>query len=90
MRVAVQPHDWQVPHICLEYVAGTRDPGAVDESEIIVLVGSESLDQLGLRVFERFRLGSERPQIGRRPHHHDYEYREHTRDVPELSRPMHG
>ena len=68
VRVAVQPHDWQFSQISAQIVADPRDPGPVDESEINVRVGSESLDQLGRRAFERFRLGSERLRAVRRAH----------------------
>ncbi len=68
MRVAVQSHDWQAVQITAEIIADTRDPGAVDESEIIVRIRAESLDQLGRREFERFRLGSNRPWVTRRSH----------------------
>ena len=81
VRVAVQPHNWQVAQITAEIVADPRDPGAVDESEIIVRVGSESLDQLGRRAFERFRLGSERPRAVRRSHYRNGDHGEHTDEV---------
>jgi hypothetical protein len=55
--------------ITAQIVADPRDPGPVDEPEIIVRVGSKSLDQLGRRAFEGFRLGSERPRTVRRSHH---------------------
>jgi hypothetical protein len=66
MRVAVQPHNWQLLQISAEIVAYTRDPGAVDESEISVRVGSKLLDQRRRRLFERFWCGSERLRIARR------------------------
>ena len=62
---------WQVAQITAQIVAYPRDPGPVDESEIIVRVGSKSLDQLGRRAFEGFRLGSERPRGVRRAHDRD-------------------
>ena len=89
MRVAVQPHNWQVAQITAQIVADPRDPGPVDESEIIVRVGSKSLDQLGCRASEGFRLGSERPRGVRRSHYRDGDHREQT-EVPEFSEPMHA
>ena len=62
VRVAVQPHNWQVAQITAQIVAHPRDPGPVDEAEIIVRIGSKSLDQLGRRAFERFRVGSGAPR----------------------------
>src|SRR5262245_5379351 len=89
MRVAVQPHNWQALQITAKVVADTRYPGAVDESKIIVRVSAESLNQLGRRVFERFRLGSNRPRVARRSHHRNGDHREQT-EAPEFSEPMHA
>jgi hypothetical protein len=88
MRVSMQPHNWQALQITAEVVADTRDPRAVDESEIIVRVSAESLDQLGRRVFERFQLGAERPRAARCSHHRNGDHCEQT-EAPEFSEPMH-
>src|SRR5215510_10876697 len=89
MRVAVQPHNWQALQITAEVVADTRYPGAVDESEIIVRVSAESLHQLGRRVFERFRLGSNRPRVTRGSHDRNGDRRK-QKERPEFSEPMHA
>jgi hypothetical protein len=60
MRVAVQSHNRQPFHISAKGVAHPREPRPVDESEIIVRVGSKSLDQFGRRNFQGFWLGSKR------------------------------
>jgi hypothetical protein len=75
MRVAVQPHNWQAFQITAEVVANTRYPGAVNESEIIVRVSAESLNQLGRRALERFRRGSNRLRGTRRSHHRNGNHR---------------
>ena len=74
VRVAVQTDNWQPFQIPAEVVAHSCDPGPVDESEIIVRVGSKSLDQLGRRALKGFRLGSERPCAVCRPHYRDGDY----------------
>ena len=84
VRVAVQPHNWQVAQITAQIVADPRDPGPVDESEKSVRVGSKSLDQLGRRAFERFRLGSERLRTVCRSHQRNGDHSEHIDEVAEL------
>ena len=66
VRVAVQTNNWQPFQIPGEVVAHSCDPGTVDESEIIVRVGTEPFDQLGCAAFKRFRVGPERRRgVGR-------------------------
>src|SRR5262249_8625992 len=61
----------------------------VDESEIIVRVSAESLDQLGRRALERFWRGSNRLRGTCRSHHRNGNHREQT-EMPEFSEPMHA
>jgi hypothetical protein len=60
VRVAVQPHNRQASQFSAEIITDPRNPGPIDEAEINVRVGAKSLDQLGRRMFQGFRVGSER------------------------------
>src|SRR5262245_38275109 len=53
VRDTVEAHNRGRPEVSPEDIAHARDPGAVDESEVNVRVGSESFDQLRRRAIER-------------------------------------
>jgi hypothetical protein len=87
VRIAVQTDDWQSFQIPAEVIAHSCDPRAVDESEIIVRVGSEPCDQLGCGAFEKFQVRPERHRAVRRSHYRDGDHCEHTREAPGQQRP---
>src|SRR5688572_9588914 len=78
VRIAVQTDNWQPFQIPAEVVAHSCDPGAVDESEIIVRVGTEPFNQLGCGAFERFQVRPERCRAIRCSHQRDGDHCEQT------------
>ena len=71
VRVAVQTDNWQPFQIPAEVVAHSCDPGAIDESKIIVRIGTKPFDQLGCGAFERFQVRPERRRAIRCSHQRD-------------------